>query len=39
LAGLNLALEHGLSVTVEGKEYAGEYLSPHQKYRFKIEQR
>jgi myo-inositol-1(or 4)-monophosphatase len=39
LAGLNLALEHGLSVTVEGKEYAGEYLPPHQKYRFKIDQR
>jgi fructose-1,6-bisphosphatase/inositol monophosphatase family enzyme len=39
LAGLNLALEHGLHVTVEGKKYAGEYLPPHQKYRFKIEQR
>lgn len=39
LAGLNLALENQLHVTVEGKEYAGEYLPPHQKYRFKIEQR
>jgi len=39
LAGLNLALEHNLNVTVEGKEYAGEYLSPDRKYRFKIEQR
>jgi fructose-1,6-bisphosphatase/inositol monophosphatase family enzyme len=39
LAGLNLALEQNLNVTVEGKTYAGEYLSAHQKYRFKIEQR
>ena len=36
LAGLNLALEHGLNVTVEGKEYAGKYLPADQKYRFKI---
>lgn len=39
LAGLNLALEHGLAVTVEGKKYAGEYLPADQKYRFKVEQR
>ena len=37
LAGLNLALEHGLTVNVEGGAYAGEYLSPDRKYRFKIE--
>jgi fructose-1,6-bisphosphatase/inositol monophosphatase family enzyme len=39
LAGLNLALEHGLAVTVEGNKYAGEYLPADQKYRFKVEQR
>jgi myo-inositol-1(or 4)-monophosphatase len=37
LAGLNLALEHGLHVFVEGKLYAGEYLEPHRRYRFRIE--
>lgn len=37
LAGLNLALEHGLTVDVEGGVYAGEYLAPDRKYRFKIE--
>lgn len=37
LAGLNLALEHGLTVNVEGGAYAGEYLAPDRKYRFKIE--
>lgn len=37
LAGLNLALEHGLTVNVEGGVYAGEYLAPDRKYRFKIE--
>lgn len=36
LAGLNIALEHGLKVTVEGNNYAGEYLPADQKYRFKI---
>jgi myo-inositol-1(or 4)-monophosphatase len=39
LAGLNLAVEHGLNVTVESQEYAGQYLPPTEKYRFKIEQR
>lgn len=39
LAGLNLAIEHGLNVEVEGRQYAGEYLQPTCKYRFKIEQR
>jgi myo-inositol-1(or 4)-monophosphatase len=36
LAGLNLALEHKLSVSVENSVYHGEYLRPHKKYRFKI---
>ena len=39
LGGLNLALEAGLSVTVEDKPYAGEYLAPDRRYRFKVEQR
>lgn len=39
LGGLNLALGNGLNVTVEGKIYAGEYLPPDRKYRFKIENR
>lgn len=39
LGGLNLALEHGLEVTVEGKSYAGEYLQPDRKYRFKVADR
>lgn len=38
LAGLNLALEHGLTVEVEGEEYKGEFLPPGKKYRFKIVQ-
>lgn len=36
LAGLNLALEHGLSVEVDGAPYTGAYLAPDGKYRFKI---
>lgn len=36
LAGLNLALEAGLQVSVEGKAYTGELLPPGKKYRFKI---
>lgn len=36
LAGLNLALEHGLAVEVDGVPYSGAYLAPHGKYRFKI---
>ncbi len=39
LAGINLALEHGLRVEIEGRTYAGEYLEPGHKYRFKIEQK
>lgn len=36
LAGLNLALEHGLTVSVEGKPYRGEYLEHTRKYRFRV---
>lgn len=32
LAGLQLALEHGCEVTVDGKEYTGWYLDPGVKY-------
>jgi myo-inositol-1(or 4)-monophosphatase len=35
-AGLNLALEHGCKVTVEGKEYHGEFLDPNKRHRFKV---
>ena len=37
LAGLNIALEHGLTATVNDKKYYGEYLPHTRKYRFKIE--
>ncbi|MEM8939347.1 MAG: inositol monophosphatase family protein [Bacteroidota bacterium] len=37
LAGLNLALEHNLNVTVDGRSYHGEYLHPTKKYKFKME--
>ena len=36
IPGLNLALENGLSVTINNKPYHGELLAPDQKYRFKI---
>lgn len=36
LPGINLALEHGLSVFIEGKEYQGQFLQPGIKYRFVI---
>ena len=36
LAGLNMAVEHGLEVHVSGKPYTGEYLLSNQKYKFKI---
>lgn len=39
LPGLNLALEHGLEVEVEGNRYYGEFLSPAQKYRFIVRNR
>lgn len=37
LAGLNLALEHGLRVTVEGEAYTGAYLPPGRRFKFKVE--
>lgn len=36
LGGLNLALEHGLPVEVDGAPYHGGYLTPDRKYRFKV---
>ena len=36
LPGLNLALEHGLEVTVESEAYHGELLQPTGKYRFQV---
>ena len=36
LPGINLALEHGCMVELEGKRYNGEFLRPGIKYRFKI---
>jgi len=36
LAGINLALEHGLYVVVNGKPYTGEYLPAAGKYTFKV---
>ncbi|MBI1999169.1 MAG: inositol monophosphatase [Parcubacteria group bacterium] len=37
LAGFNLALEHGLAVTVNGIRYTGEFLDPTKRYCFKIQ--
>ncbi len=36
LAGMNLALEHGLSIEIEGRPYKGDFLFPGVKYRFII---
>ena len=36
LPGLNLALEHGLEVSVDGKAYDGRILFPIKKYKIKI---
>lgn len=36
LPGLNLALEHGLNVEIDGKSYTGEFLFPGIKYRIKL---
>lgn len=36
LAGVNLALEHGLEVEVNGKPYKGQYLPASGKYTFKV---
>lgn len=37
LPGMNLALEHGLQVIINGKEYRGEFLLPGIKYRFTVQ--
>lgn len=34
LPGMNLAIEHGLNVEINGKKYTGEFLQPGIKYRF-----
>lgn len=39
LAGLNLALEHGLDVRIDGIEYKGEFLMPGVKYKFIVKQK
>lgn len=36
LPGMNLALENGLSVIIDGKMYGGEFLEPGVKYKFVI---
>lgn len=36
LPGINLALEHGLSVIIDGVPYRGEFLQPNKKYRFMV---
>lgn len=36
LPGMNLALEHGCEVLIEGKPYNGEFLTPGVKYRFRV---
>lgn len=36
LPGINLALEHGCTVEIEGEKYDGRFLSPNKKYRVKV---
>jgi fructose-1,6-bisphosphatase/inositol monophosphatase family enzyme len=36
IAGLNLALEHGHTVTVDGQLYRGELLDPAGRYKFRV---
>lgn len=36
LPGMNLALEHGLNVKIEGQPYTGEFLMPGIKYRIEV---
>ena len=36
LPGINLALEHGLTVAIDGEPYHGEFLNPGIRYRFQI---
>lgn len=37
LPGINLALEHGLNVEIEGKKYNGEFLEPGKKFNFIVQ--
>lgn len=37
LPGMNLALEHGLNVTIDGRPYKGEFLKPGIRYSFCVE--
>lgn len=39
LAGLNLARERGLHVTLEGHDYDGRFLPADRKYRFRVQRR
>lgn len=39
LPGLMLALEQGCSVMVEGREFRGEFLEPHRRYRVDVQHR
>ena len=36
LPGLNLALEHGLCIELEGEKYSGDFLIPGKRYRFVV---
>lgn len=36
LPGINLALENGLTVIIDGNKYKGEFLLPNIKYRFEV---
>lgn len=36
LPGINLALEHGLNVIIDGNSYSGEFLTPGVKYKFLV---
>lgn len=36
LPGLNMALEHGLSVVLDDVAYHGEFLMPNRRYKFKV---
>lgn len=37
IAGLNLALEHGCGVKVNGTKYSGEFLDPSRRHRFEVQ--
>lgn len=36
LPGLNLALEHGLKVLIDGEVYSGQFLIPNKRFRFSV---